>query len=441
MNSETTQFPALFKKNKNNKSQYWKVSIEGDKVVREYGQTGGKAIIVDRTYKGVNIGKKNETTGEEQAKYEAQKLWASQLKKEYKPSDDDEEGNVFYKQVFNKINSQGGTLHNIRGNKNNSKVSSANGTMTRKVTYFPMKAEKFSEFWMKHVGKKDTNSLYFEPKDLYIQPKLDGLRGLSYMDEDRNIHILSRTGKEFVHLESIKSEIKEKLCQKHSYTNLLLDGEMYTHDLYSKKGDLLMSPDRFRIISGGCRSKLNKPSVHEHLFEYHVFDLVNPSDPTMTFENRYSLLKEIFENSDKKCKIKLVETRQLENPTENELWAIHDQFVENRYEGAMVRDKSGIYSSRREPTILKMKPEYDGEFKIVGAKTGEGTEEGCVVYILETESGNTFTCRPRGSFVDRKRAYKEIEKDIGKMYTVIYQAMDEETGIPIHLRGKDIRYD
>ena len=153
-------------------------------------------------------------------------------------------------------------------------------------------------------------------------------------------------------------------------------------------------------------------------------------------------LNEIFSlESDSVTSTQLVETTQLEYPSEEELWSRHNQYVEDLYEGAIIRDKNNIYSSRREPTILKMNPLYDAEFKIIGAKSGEGTEEGCVVYELETEKGHKFTCRPRVTFDDRKRALKEISKDRGKMYTVYYQEMDKETGIPIHIRGKDIRYD
>ena len=149
----------------------------------------------------------------------------------------------------------------------------------------------------------------------------------------------------------------------------------------------------------------------------------------------------MFSDDTENKKLAVVDTKMLSCPTKLELLNLRDEFVKNRYEGAILRDKTGVYTNKRTPKLLKMKKEYDAEFKIVGAKSGEGTEEGCVVYELETEKGYKFTCRPRGTFEDRKKALKEIEKDIGKQYTVVYQEMDNKTGIPIHIRGKGIRFD
>ena len=375
---------------------------------------------------------------EEQAKFEAQKLWASQLKKDYKPDEKDDTGNELYDSVMNKINSQGGNLHNIRGSKNINKVESSQGTIVREKIIKPMLAEKFEKYWGKHVNGKSNKPLYFNSENCYIQPKLDGIRGIAYIDEEGKVHITTRSGKEIVHNIAIKDELSSMLVGEYNTWNL--DGEFYVHDLYDKNGNLLISVERFRIINGGCRSKLNNPSKEEKHFEFHVFDMFDPSRPNLIFKERHELLKKIFEQNTN-SKIKFVDTLQLENPTKDDLWKMHDKYVEERYEGAMLKDKNNIYSGRREPTLLKMKPENEKEYIIVGGKSSEGTEKDCVVYKLETVSGHHFWCRPRGSFADKKRALRELNDDIGKKYTVYYQDIDDETEIPIHCRGKDLRYD
>lgn len=440
MDSETTDFPTLYATNKTGKKQVWNVYVENSTIIRKYGQVGGKIVTVERKCEVKNEGKKNATTAEEQARFEAQKYWLAQLKKDYKPDDCDLLGVEFYQSVTQKINSQGGNLHNIRGTKN--EVSEVKEAVTRErgEVNMPMKAETFSDYWQHRKGGKETGELYFNPEGCFIQPKLDGVRALGFLDKKGECHLTSRTSKEFVFLMAIRREIEELLVSLDDPQRYKLDGEFYVHIIKDKKGNVYLAPDRFRLISGACRSVRKNPAEQEYLIEFHIFDLIDTQTPNMTFENRHKTLLKIFKGYQGK-KLKLVETNRLENPTAEELWEKHNQYVENHYEGAILRDKDNIYSSRREPTLLKMKPLYDAEFKIVGAKSGEGTEEGCVVYELETEKGYKFTCRPRGTFADRQRAYKEIKKDIGKMYTVYYQEMDKDTGIPIHIRGKDIRYD
>lgn len=298
-----------------------------------------------------------------------------------------------------------------------------------------MKAEEFGKVWDKHINGDSEKSLYFNPENCFIQPKLDGIRGVA-SNQNGSIHLTSRSGKEIVFLTAIRNEIKEILVDE----RYRLDGEFYIHKIVDKKGNVALAPERFRTISGACRTKRNNPSPDEYLMEYHVFDLIDTEDKSLIFEKRWEKLQELFEEYKGK-KLKIVETRQLSNPSFEELWKLHDKYVVDNYEGAILRDRNNVYSSDRVRTLLKMKTIKDAEFKIVGAESGHGTEKDCVIYILETSKGHKFTCRPRGTFADRKRALLNINKDIGKMYTVFYQEMDEETGIPIHIRGKDIRYD
>ena len=446
MDSETNIFPTLFVIAKTGKKQYWKIEVNENIVIREYGKTDGKPVTVSRKYESKNIGKKNETSANEQARFEAQKLWASQLKKNYKPDDNDTTGQEIYNSVMETIDSQGGNLHNIRGTNNQVSVAREQGTRKRTEINMPMKAEKFDDFWGKHMGGKETKPLHFNPEKCFIQPKLDGIRGLAYLDDEGEIHLTSRTGKEFVFLTAIRLELGNKFDASPQHKKYKLDGEFYVHNIYDKNKSPYSAPERFRIITGACRSKRNAPSEHEYLIEYHVFDLVNTENPDMIFEERHKLLREFFDNTTStentsSDKVKMVETIQLDTPTSKDLWTMHDTYVEDKYEGAMIRDKSGIYSDKRVPQLLKLKAEMDDEFKIIGGKSGEGTEQDCIVYELETKQGYKFMCRPKGAFSDRRRALRELGKNIGKMYTVHYRELDTETGIPIHACGKAIRYD
>ena len=65
---------------------------------------------------------------------------------------------------------------------------------------------------------------------VYIQPKLDGIRCVIYVDDKENIRCFSRTGKEFHNLEHIKLSLNEFFFD-YANVDVVLDGELYNHDL------------------------------------------------------------------------------------------------------------------------------------------------------------------------------------------------------------------
>ena len=88
--------------------------------------------------------------------------------------------------------------------------------------------------------------------------------------------------------------------------------------------------------------------------------------------------------------------------------------------------------------MLKYKEFEDSEFTIVGATTAEGTEEGAVMWICETESEAQFPCRMRGTFKSRIEMYENYTDYLGKSLTVRYQELGKD-GVPRFPVGIAIR--
>ena len=86
--SGNTILPTLYKKSTNGAIQTWTISHEGNSYTVEYGQLGGKMRTETSACVGKSLGKSNETTGEEQAKLEAQAKWRLRQKKGYTTSED-----------------------------------------------------------------------------------------------------------------------------------------------------------------------------------------------------------------------------------------------------------------------------------------------------------------------------------------------------------------
>jgi DNA ligase-1 len=135
--------------------------------------------------------------------------------------------------------------------------------------------------------------------------------------------------------------------------------------------------------------------------------------------------------------LSLVENITVDNETQ-----IHEaqrKFVEEGYEGAMVRNLLGTYAiGKRSANLQKVKTFLDGEYLIVGFTQGTGGETGCIIWECHTPAGQPFRVRPRGTQEDRKVLFQNGSDYIGKKLTVRYQELTDD-GVPRFPVGITIR--
>jgi DNA ligase-1 len=128
---------------------------------------------------------------------------------------------------------------------------------------------------------------------------------------------------------------------------------------------------------------------------------------------------------------------------EDQLETIHDLFVEEGYEGLMLRNIDAPYEFSRSWNLVKYKVMKDDEFKIVDAVKGlKGKSKGAIIWICETPKGDRFNVVPNGTMASRKILWDEWKADpkefIGKELTVQYQELSPK-GIPRFPKGLGIR--
>ncbi|MDC1299972.1 hypothetical protein N8Z24_00540 [bacterium] len=165
--------PELYGKGKKGEIRSWKIYTEGADIVTEHGMLEGKIQVARKTAKAKNLGKKNETTPEEQAIAQAKSMWQKQIDKGYFDS-----------------------------------IEKAKTTQV----FRPMLASKFED--------KKHNITY----PCTIQPKLDGNRCLAYW-EDGKVKLMSRGGKQY-DIEHIS-----KACEEFLGETQVFDGEIYIHGM------------------------------------------------------------------------------------------------------------------------------------------------------------------------------------------------------------------
>jgi ATP-dependent DNA ligase len=235
---------------------------------------------------------------------------------------------------------------------------------------------------------------------LYIQKKFDGIRAIY---EKKNFH--SRNLKIFPHLEHLQLELQN--------IDLILDGELYSHDL------------PFQVISGIIRKeKLSKKDLDLlKMIQFRVYDVVSQDD----YQTRLQKLQKIFQTHDFK-NIIFVETVLIVNP--KEVSQAHNVFVSSGYEGVILRNVHGKYTcGTRSYDLQKYKVFDDSEFEITGFKDGIGKESGAIIWEFKTKSGKVFDARPSGSIAERKKVFKKADTFIGQFVTVKFFGYTDD-GIP-----------
>jgi DNA ligase-1 len=374
-------YPMLYKKDVHNKVRFWKIQAIQDNqsffISISYGQLGAKITDNKKEVKsGKNIGKKNETSIPTQTILICDKTWKDKVEKEQ-----------FSESVLDDDN-----IHEKK--------------------FKPMLAETWNPY--STVNHKITISF-----PCYVQPKLDGIRCLSYLDSNNVIVNQSRQLKYFNNLLHINSELK---CIFDAYPDIVLDGELYNHDI------------EFNHIAGIVKTEKGD-NEKLHLIQYHIYDCFLQNDLNVLFTQRVQLLKNIKKLGSFRS-IQFVPTFIVK--LIDDVMNKHNQFILDKYEGTILRNLDSKYEFHRTKHLQKFKNFEEKEFEIVGFKQGEGHDDGAVIWKCKTENEHFFDVRPLGTIKQRIEWFNSASTFIGKMLTVTYQNLSE-IGIPRFPVGKTIR--
>lgn len=255
-----------------------------------------------------------------------------------------------------------------------------------------------------------------------VSYKLDGIRTTAHLmtDEDGNdkLAFKSRNGEIYKGVATHFENDVELINLARTY-EAELDGEFYVHGL------------PLNVISGDVRSEVYDPVRHDHI-EFHMFDLALP---LLTAEERADILNN-FESTNPR--VKVVEHVICRGPEEIDV--ILQKAISEDYEGVMARTINSVYQfGRRSKDLLKFKPFMDDEFEIIGIIQGARYIHDMVFELYTKDRSTTFKAKPEGDF-KLKEWYTNNEEDlIGKLGTVKYQRINDETGRPTMVTFKCVK--
>ena len=236
---------------------------------------------------------------------------------------------------------------------------------------------------------------------VYIQPKLDGVRCLFTKDG-----AYSRTGKKFMNLAHIELALIPFFKKQ---PDVVLDGELYNHKL---------KRDFEKIIS---LVRKQKPTANDrldaqHLVQFHVYDYF---DGVMydAYKTRMQQLacSDIYDAQIKRVPTLLVDTYSYARQ-------LHEEFLENGYEGSIIR-LNGLYKHGRSYDLMKFKDFSDTEATIIGYEAGKGKRTGTLgKFLMQDDEGNKFGCPPGKGFTykDLANMLLNIHDYIGQRATFTY---------------------
>lgn len=259
----------------------------------------------------------------------------------------------------------------------------------------------------------------------YVQPKLDGLRCVVYLDPTtQNPVYQSRTGGIFTTLHHLDVAIKQLLKDR---PELVLDGELYTNQI------------PFEELAGLIKKKAitsQEDIAKIQCVQYHLYDIVLSETP---FRLRTQIILDLPKTASLKTDpfIEIVPTYFVN--AESEFREKFGEFVAQGYEGIMLRNVAGLYQENyRSNDLMKYKEFFESEYPIVGFKEASGRDEGTVIWECETPDGRRFCVRPRGTQESRREWFVNAKAFVGSQLTVIYQELSE-MGVPRFPVGKALR--
>ena len=243
-------------------------------------------------------------------------------------------------------------------------------------------------------------------KPVFMQPKLDGVRCViqyENMGLEYEVKAYSRTGKEWKNIHHILEQLKPFF---EKYPNVILDGELYNHDL---------KDDFETIISLVRRQKPDDIDMLESrdLVQFHCYDII---DEKLPFEQRINFIrKSLMLLGDS---IHTVSTTSIACKLDAE--EMHKVNLECGFEGSILRTND-LYKCGRSWNLRKFKDFHDAEATLLAWVEGKGKRKGTVGKFMAVDAdGNEFGMPVMDKFDYLQKNFRKMRNWVGNTATFTY---------------------
>ena len=379
----------------------WKEPEHGFLITREYGQVHGKTTKSPDTW--IKVGKANRTH-REQAILQFNSFVKGFLDKGYVKVD--KHPNEYTEEELNSI------FGEVKTNQ-----------------YGVIKPQLAKQ------ADKVTNPKIFD-KEWLASRKLDGVKALFYY-KDREIHTASRGGGDYDAATTHLREYQPLIDFFKANPTVILDGELFV------RGKTLQQ------ISGAAR--MEKNAYDCDWLQYWVYDCYDTANPDMIANERYKFLIEELNHKFGIFVYLTIDDDSIKDPIRilghestsgwDNMKALHDKWVAEGFEGAVITDPSKPYKpGSRCNNLIKIKQYKSEDFKVIGYKLGlRGSED--MTFTCELEDGRTFEAMPCGDRATKAEYVKNFENKYKghKAECTFFNYSDD--GIPTQPKMRVFRFD
>lgn len=403
------QLDTLYKRTKTGAIQYWSVKTSHftphhSVITKEAGQLGTTSPVIhnEDVTEGKNLGKANATTPEQQADLQARSDWNKKRDEGYK------------------------SLIDLGlASEDAVKYSDLAATLDALLPQFNTDASGN----VKPMLATDWNKVKNIKYPVLVQPKLDGVRclmliyvGFTSEGPLHKVVFLSRSGKEYTTLGHIAEDVRKAdfgpYAEPEEGYLLILDGEIYSDEL------------TFQEITQAVKKQYpNSLKLH-----FRAYDCVHEDgQEDRVVAHTANLVKAISSPF-----VHLVPHQWADDA--EEVKALHNSFVQDGYEGAMIRIPDGKYERGcRSRSLLKVKEFDETEFTMLELVLGQREED--LLVLCKTSTGQEFRAKMIGSREEKEliKGKLGIKKYIGDRKITIKHFGWTEDRLPRFPIGKAIR--
>lgn len=247
---------------------------------------------------------------------------------------------------------------------------------------------------------KEKHKINFRKDIVFIQPKLDGMRCLAFVKNTGKVELVSRAGKKIENMVHIEKELSMLGM------DIILDGELYVHG------------EGFQTNMSYVKKYY--PGKSERIV-FNVYDVV---DKEKSYYERTKILSSFQMTS-----VKRLPFNQVIN--EEEIIEFYTQFIEEGYEGAMVKiSNSGYKSNTRTSELLKYKKFIDIQLPILDIIPADQRPDwGIPVFYWEGAKDAVLKSNTKMTHEQRKDLLENKQEYIGK-YAEIRFFEYSDKGVP-----------
>lgn len=232
-----------------------------------------------------------------------------------------------------------------------------------------------------------------KPEQVVVEPKLDGYRCLAFVYEDGEVALVTRNGKPIEGFKEIESDLAE-----------LPKGFVYDGEITGKKSHFTDMQELVFKKSEFKEGILN-------IFDFLPISEFHEGKSGLKLSVRKKLLTNLFEEAKKSSYIPslaLVSFSEPLSPDDPKIDALYNEYLEQGYEGIMLKDTESFYYCKRSPAWAKLKPDETFDLEIVDFEEGTDRFTGMLgAFVVDFEGyrvnvGSGFTEAQRKDFWARR---------------------------------------